>query len=83
MVQGALEALMPGRTTLVIAHRLSTVRRATHICVIDEGVCVEEGTHEELMRRAGVYAALVARQIEGGAGGGSECGGRSICSVYF
>ena len=63
-MQEALERLMPGRTTLVIAHRLSTIRRATRICVIEGGVCVEQGTHEQLMDKGGAYAALVARQME-------------------
>ena len=59
-VQEGLEALMRGRTTLVIAHRLSTVKRAARIVVIEAGVVVEEGTHDELLGRHGVYARLVA-----------------------
>lgn len=61
-VQAALETLQRGRTTLVIAHRLSTVRRADQIIVLVRGCVVERGTHAELMARAGVYASMVERQ---------------------
>ena len=57
-VQSALERLMAGRTTIIIAHRLSTVRGADRIYVIDQGQLVEEGDHESLMRRRGLYARL-------------------------
>ncbi len=59
-VQAGLDALMTGRTTLVAAHRLSTVRRAHRIVVLDGGRCVESGTHDALLARGGVYARLVA-----------------------
>ena len=57
-IQGALDALAVGRTTLIIAHRLSTIRSASRIISVAEGVICEEGTHEELLRRNGMYAGL-------------------------
>jgi ABC-type multidrug transport system fused ATPase/permease subunit len=64
LVQAALDRLMQRRTTLVIAHRLSTVRGASHILVIDRGAIVERGRHDELMAQGGLYAALVRTQVE-------------------
>ena len=58
LVQDALETLMQGRTTFVIAHRLSTVRRADRIVVMDEGRVVEEGNHEKLLAAGGLYKQL-------------------------
>jgi ATP-binding cassette subfamily B protein len=66
-VQSALDRLMRGRTTLVIAHRLATVRQADRILVFDHGRVVEEGTHERLVQRGGLYARLAALQFETGA----------------
>jgi ATP-binding cassette subfamily B protein len=63
MVQAALESAMRDRTTLVIAHRLATVQKADLIVVIDHGQLVEQGTHAELVARAGVYAGLAALQF--------------------
>ena len=57
-IQSALDALAVGRTTLIIAHRLSTIRSASRIIVISDGRICEQGTHDELMRRGGLYAGL-------------------------
>jgi len=63
LVQDALKVLMRGRTTLVIAHRLSTVREADRVVVIDHGRVVQQGKHEELSSMEGLYRALVQRQL--------------------
>jgi ABC-type multidrug transport system fused ATPase/permease subunit len=63
LVQQALERIMENRTSLVIAHRLSTVLNADKIVVIDEGRVREIGTHTELLKRAGLYATLFETQF--------------------
>ena len=63
-IQSAIESVIAGRTSLVIAHRLSTVRNADLILVVNEGKIVEQGTHEELQRSRGYYYRLYTRQYE-------------------
>jgi len=64
LVQEALEKLMKGRTSLVIAHRLSTVRKADHIIVLNDGQIVEQGTHTELItNHNGLYKTLTELQF--------------------
>jgi ATP-binding cassette, subfamily B, bacterial len=67
LVQGALEALTKGRSTLVIAHRLATIINADRILVIEAGQLVEQGTHAALMAANGLYARLARLQFETGA----------------
>ena len=64
IVQSALERLMQGRTTFVVAHRLSTVANATCIYVLDKGRIIEQGTHQELAARGGLYAGLYETQMQ-------------------
>ncbi|MFQ5524531.1 MAG: ABC transporter ATP-binding protein [Acidimicrobiia bacterium] len=64
LIQEALETLLEGRTSIVIAHRLSTVRKADQILVVDGGQVVEQGDHDSLMRAGGLYAELYETQFE-------------------
>lgn len=63
LVQEAIERAMKGRTVCVIAHRLSTVKGADKVIVIDKGALVEQGTHQELCEMDGIYKGLVLRQL--------------------
>ncbi len=64
LIQRALDGLMEGRTTFVIAHRLSTVRRADLILVMDQGRIVERGTHRELLALDGLYREIYELQLK-------------------
>jgi ATP-binding cassette subfamily B protein len=64
MIQQNLGAMLQGRTSILIAHRLSTVRDADLIVVLDQGEIAEQGTHQELLERRGIYFQLVHRQVE-------------------
>ncbi|MDC3952661.1 ABC transporter ATP-binding protein [Polyangium jinanense] len=66
LVKEALDRLMKGRTTLIIAHRLSTVMGANRVVVIEDGKIVQSGDHATLMQQGGLYRKLVERQLEGG-----------------
>ena len=72
LVQQALDEVMRGRTTLIIAHRLATVMAADRILVMDGGKIVEQGTHLQLIAKDGLYARLARLQFEAGAKGLSE-----------
>jgi len=63
-IQEALDRLIQGRTTFVIAHRLSTLRHSDRIIVLDDGAIVQVGTHDVLMEEDGVYKRLVEKQRE-------------------
>ena len=68
LIQSALDELCRGRTTLVVAHRLSTIKNADEIAVVDGGKIVEQGTHEELMAKNGEYAKLYSLQFRANEG---------------
>ena len=63
LVQRALERLLPGRTTLMIAHRLATVRRAHRVVLLDRGRIAEQGTHAELLAHNGLYRRFCELQL--------------------
>ena len=66
LIQDALGKLMEGRTTLIVAHRLSTIQNADRIIVMHKGEIREEGTHQELLRKGGMYYKLYMLQYEHG-----------------
>jgi len=72
LIQASMAGLLAGRTTFVIAHRLSTVRRANVILLLEDGRIVERGTHDELMTARGAYYEMVMRQAEASAQAGEE-----------
>jgi subfamily B ATP-binding cassette protein MsbA len=72
LIQKGLESLLPGRTTFVIAHRLSTVRSCGQILVVDHGRIIERGSHDELLKLGGRYAAMLEQQVARPAGTGDE-----------
>jgi subfamily B ATP-binding cassette protein MsbA len=65
LVQAGLEELMRGRTSVVVAHRLSTIRGAHRIAVLQQGTVAEYGTHDELMKSDGLYAGMYRLQMSG------------------
>jgi ATP-binding cassette subfamily B protein len=75
VIQAALRRLLEGRTSLVIAHRLSTILDADRILVMHRGELREQGTHEELLKRGGIYARLYELQYQGQRGGATAEGG--------
>ena len=84
LVQDALTTLMQGRTSFVIAHRLSTVRRADVILVLERGRLVEQGRHDELLARDGLYARLYDMQLQddpGSGPGGGESASAGISTA--
>jgi ATP-binding cassette, subfamily B, multidrug efflux pump len=80
-VQAAIEQLLQGRSVLVIAHRLSTVRRADRILVLSAGTVAEQGTHEELLALGGLYAELVSMGFKEGEGDQGEASGSTASAT--
>jgi ATP-binding cassette subfamily B protein len=78
LIQDALWTLMEGRTAIVIAHRLSTVRRMDELVVLEGGRVLERGSHDALLAHQGVYAALWARQSGGFLGDGADAAGEDL-----
>ena len=72
LIQASTEELLAARTTFVIAHRLSTIRRATLILLLENGVIIERGSHDELMAAGGAYRDMVLRQMETAPSSGAE-----------
>jgi len=72
LIQASMATLLAGRTTFVIAHRLSTVRRADLILLMEDGSVLERGTHDDLMGHRGIYYAMVRRQMEASAAEGEQ-----------
>ena len=72
LIQAAMTTLLAGRTTFIVAHRLSTIRRATMILLLDDGRVMERGTHESLMEAEGVYYRMVRRQMHADQQGAEE-----------
>jgi ATP-binding cassette subfamily B protein len=64
LIQQNIGSILQGRTSIIIAHRLSTIRDADRIVVFEQGEIAEEGTHDELLERRGIYYQLVHRQVE-------------------
>ncbi|MNR99450.1 putative multidrug export ATP-binding/permease protein [compost metagenome] len=62
-IQEALKVLLKGRTSFIVAHRLSTIRHADHIVVLDHGEIKEEGNHDQLMKHQGIYSGLIEAQF--------------------
>src|SRR5688500_854026 len=81
LLQAALDTLMEGRTTCVIAHRLSTVRRADIILVLDKGQIVERGRHHELLARGGLYKEIHDLQLVDHAKFAEEAEARSLTGL--
>ncbi len=78
LIQASMAALLAGRTTFVIAHRLSTVRRADLILLMEDGRVIERGDHEQLMQACGAYYDMVLRQMESTGKDGEDAGFASL-----
>ena len=64
LVQQAIESMLAGRTVLVVAHRMSTIKNASRVIVLDHGTAADCGTHEELMERSALYRALYQKEMK-------------------